>query len=67
MPTGSLFFLRVMQTKKEHDGGTYWCEAKNKVGKVRSRNATLEVAGKKKRNIQKISPTPAFFAATAAV
>ena len=46
MPTGSLFFLRVMQTKKEHDGGTYWCEAENKVGRVKSRNATLEVAGK---------------------
>jgi roundabout axon guidance receptor 2 len=44
LPTGSLFFLRVIQNKKEHDGGTYWCEATNKVGSARSKNATLEVA-----------------------
>ena len=48
LPAGSLFFLKVVQNKKEHDGGVYWCEATNKVGKTRSRNATLEVAGKKK-------------------
>lgn len=46
LPTGSLFFLRVIQNKKEHDGGNYWCEATNKVGTARSKNATLEVAGK---------------------
>ena len=45
LPTGSLFFLRVIQNKKEHDGGNYWCEATNKVGSARSKNATLEVAG----------------------
>ena len=29
------------------DTGIYWCEAENSLGKVKSRNATLEVAGKK--------------------
>ncbi len=46
LPTGSLFFLRVIQNKKEHDGGIYWCEATNKVGTAKSINASLEVAGK---------------------
>ena len=29
------------------DTGIYWCEAENSLGKVKSRNASLEVAGKK--------------------
>ena len=31
--------------KMFQDTGVYWCEAENSAGKMRSRNATLEVAG----------------------
>lgn len=38
--------LQVVHSRRESDAGTYWCEAHNELGTVRSRNATLQVASK---------------------
>ncbi|ALC37946.1 robo3 [Drosophila busckii] len=44
LPAGGLFFLKVVNSRRETDAGVYWCEAKNELGVARSRNSTLQVA-----------------------
>ncbi|KAI1303003.1 Roundabout -like protein 2 [Halotydeus destructor] len=46
LPSGSLFFLhvRVSQELEDRDIGTYWCVARNEVGRAKSHSAVLRVA-----------------------
>lgn len=37
---------QVVNSRRESDAGVYWCEARNEFGVSKSRNATLQVAGK---------------------
>ena len=46
LPSGSLFFLRAVQSGAEDDRGTYWCRAANAEGEVESRKAQLDIASK---------------------
>lgn len=43
----------MVHSRRESDSGVYWCEARNELGTVRSRNATLNVAGKTKKPFKK--------------
>lgn len=45
----NLFPHQVVHSRRETDSGIYYCTARNKFGTVRSRNATLQVAGKAQR------------------
>lgn len=44
LPAGDLLVLSVSFTRRETDGGVYYCEARNELGVAKSRNATLKVA-----------------------
>ena len=51
LPSGSLFFLHVradagQENYENSDSGTYYCVARNELGRAKSHPARLEVTGK---------------------
>lgn len=46
LPTGQLFFLQMVHTKERSYAGSYYCEASNAHGTVRSREAVIKIAGR---------------------
>ncbi|GAA6069957.1 roundabout homolog 2 isoform X1 [Tachysurus ichikawai] len=51
LPTGSLFFLKIVHGRRSKpDEGAYVCVARNYLGEAVSRNASLEVASRRRKS-----------------